>query len=57
MVALQGIETLVPENIAIVPDINFDELPKQIDPTDLGNINEGATLILKMILHFLIAYC
>ena len=39
-----GIETLVPENIAIVPDINFDELPKQIDPTDLGNINEGATL-------------
>ena len=47
-----GIETLVPENIAIVPDINFDELPKQIDPTDLGNINEGATLG-QMILHFL----
>ena len=39
-----GIETLVPENIPIVPDINFNELPKQIDPTDLGNINEGATL-------------
>ena len=37
-----GIETLVP--IAIIADINFDELPKQIDPTDLGNINEGATL-------------
>jgi len=39
-----GIETLVPENIAIVPDINFDELPKQIDPNNLGNINQGATL-------------
>lgn len=39
-----GIETLVPENIPIVPDVNFDELPKQIDPTDLGNINEGDTL-------------
>ena len=39
-----GIETLVPENIPIEPNINFDELPIQIDPNNLGNINEGATL-------------